>query len=250
VTVIRVARVRAAMRLVGEVYELGVRTEAGRCHLMRELLTLLGAEVGGTVHDRGYSPGMSRGIIAATLGGFDSRVTDVFDAHQNMGSAINPFHRAVMARAQSIPRGELFTSTNAEIVERSAWERSVWINEYVRPARVDHFMASIRYIGETASLGCGVMRAAGSRPFTDEDREVLHLVSLGIGPTYDPASIRLAPRVREVLDILMTGASDKEIAHRMRLSTHTVRQYVKMIYRAYGVSSRAQLIARATPRTA
>jgi DNA-binding CsgD family transcriptional regulator len=49
--------------------------------------------------------------------------------------------------------------------------------------------------------------------------------------------------MRETLDVMLTGASDKEIAAQLALSPHTVRQYVKAILRAYRVSSRAQLIA-------
>ena len=43
---------------------------------------------------------------------------------------------------------------------------------------------------------------------------------------------------------LLGGASEKEIADRMGLSAHTVHQYVKSIYRAFGVRSRAELMAR------
>jgi len=44
---------------------------------------------------------------------------------------------------------------------------------------------------------------------------------------------------------ILTGATDKEIAQQLRLSPHTVRQYVKAILKAYNVTNRAQLIARA-----
>jgi DNA-binding CsgD family transcriptional regulator len=241
--VIRVVRARAAMKLIGEVYEIGVRTEAGRRHLMRELFALLGCAVGASVHDIYFSPGHRRGIVAATLAGFDSQVTDLFDAHYTMGSAFNPFHRAVMARAHE--PGEVFSSTDLELVPRSVWNRSPWINDYVRPAGIEHFMASIRFVGETTIVGCGLMRAAGDRPFSDEDREVMHLVNDAVGPLFDAAAPHLAPRAREVRDALLTGASDKEIAQLMRISVHTVHQYVKAIFRAYGVSSRAQLFAHA-----
>jgi DNA-binding NarL/FixJ family response regulator len=105
----------------------------------------------------------------------------------------------------------------------------------------------MRLVGQHAGIGFGFMRAARDRPFSDEDREVLHLVHLGAGALFEVGSPRdrLAPRVRQVLDVLLTGASDKEIAHQLRISPHTVRQYVKTILRAYNVCGRAQLIARA-----
>jgi DNA-binding CsgD family transcriptional regulator len=243
---IRVERVRAAMRLVGEVRELGTCTEPGRRHLLDGLLTLVGCAIGGAVLDTGYALGVKGGISAATLAGFDQRIIDVFDAHQVHGSAINPFHDAVMRRMTTL-QGQVFTATHSELVERKVWNGSLWINEYVRPAHVDHFLCSMRVVGQTAGVGCGFMRAARDRPFSAEDREVLHLVHLGVGQFFDPASprTRLAPRMRDTLDVLLTGATDKEIAAQLRISPHTVRQYVKAILRAYNATNRAQLIARA-----
>ncbi|WP_146652483.1 LuxR C-terminal-related transcriptional regulator [Labilithrix luteola] len=41
--------------------------------------------------------------------------------------------------------------------------------------------------------------------------------------------VSLSPRIEATLEHLLTGASDKEIAVRLDLSPHTVRQYVKTI---------------------
>jgi DNA-binding CsgD family transcriptional regulator len=240
---IRVARARAAVRLVGEVCELGPRTEAGRQHLIHGMLDLVGCAIGGAVLDTGYGAGMKCGIAAATLGGFDREIMEVFQAHHVHGSDFNPFHAAVMGMVDKAS-GQVFTYTNRDLVASDAWDRSVWINDYVRPARVAHFLGSVRIIGATAGIGCGFMRAAGDRPFTDEDREVLHLVHLGIGAFFDVERSRLTPRMREALEILLTGASDKEIAAKLAISHHTARQYVKAILRVHNVSSRSQLIAR------
>jgi PAS domain S-box-containing protein len=54
----------------------------------------------------------------------------------------------------------------------------------------------------------------------------------------------LTPRQREVLDLLMTGLGEKDVAEKLFLSRHTVHNHVKAIYRALGVSSRAELFAR------
>jgi DNA-binding CsgD family transcriptional regulator len=56
----------------------------------------------------------------------------------------------------------------------------------------------------------------------------------------DPA---LSPRLREACEVMMTGASNKEIALRLGISQHTANQYVKMLLHAYGVGRRAELIA-------
>ena len=51
----------------------------------------------------------------------------------------------------------------------------------------------------------------------------------------------LTPREREVALLVVDGHSDREIAHRLHLSHHTVSQYVKRIYRKLDVASRVAL---------
>lgn len=54
----------------------------------------------------------------------------------------------------------------------------------------------------------------------------------------------LSARQREILRLLIAGTSTAAIADRLSLSPHTVRNHAKAIFRAYGVHSRAELIAR------
>ncbi|HTA18065.1 MAG TPA: helix-turn-helix transcriptional regulator, partial [Polyangia bacterium] len=53
----------------------------------------------------------------------------------------------------------------------------------------------------------------------------------------------LSRRERETLTLLLAGASEKEIARKLGLSPHTVHGYVKTLYRRFGATSRAQLLA-------
>jgi DNA-binding CsgD family transcriptional regulator len=53
--------------------------------------------------------------------------------------------------------------------------------------------------------------------------------------------VALTPREREVALRVVDGQSDREIAERLFLSPHTVRQYVKRIYRKLDVDSRVAL---------
>jgi DNA-binding CsgD family transcriptional regulator len=54
----------------------------------------------------------------------------------------------------------------------------------------------------------------------------------------------LPPRVQEVLGGLLRGEGDKQIAQRLRISRHTVNQYVKLLYAYFDVKSRAELMSR------
>lgn len=57
-----------------------------------------------------------------------------------------------------------------------------------------------------------------------------------------PAS--LSQREMEVLDLLAEGLCNKEIADRLRLSTETVRSYLKVIYVKLDVHSRLMAVLK------
>lgn len=88
-------------------------------------------------------------------------------------------------------------------------------------------------------------------PLDKGDRELIAAYAASISDRRErPSGIDLTetadvlrPRHKETLEWLLTGATEKEIAVGLGLSVHTVHQYVKAIYRRFGVTSRAQLMA-------
>jgi DNA-binding NarL/FixJ family response regulator len=64
------------------------------------------------------------------------------------------------------------------------------------------------------------------------------------GPSHKPPTLpNLSPRMQQTLQRLLVGDSEKQIAHQLGLSRHTVHVYVKALYRGFGVSSRGELLA-------
>jgi two-component system nitrate/nitrite response regulator NarL len=57
-----------------------------------------------------------------------------------------------------------------------------------------------------------------------------------------PRRIRATPRQQQVLDALCRGLGNKEIARELGLSDKTVKHYFGGLMRAYGVTSRLQLL--------
>lgn len=53
----------------------------------------------------------------------------------------------------------------------------------------------------------------------------------------------LSPRLRETLDLLLKGKIEKEIAQDLGLEPVSVHKYITLLYRRYGVSGRAELMA-------
>ena len=72
--------------------------------------------------------------------------------------------------------------------------------------------------------------------------EFCRLVGEQLGHT-TPAGHGLPPRLRQTLQRLLAGDSEKQIAGRLGVSPHTVHVYVKGLYRHYGASSRGELLA-------
>jgi ATP/maltotriose-dependent transcriptional regulator MalT len=55
----------------------------------------------------------------------------------------------------------------------------------------------------------------------------------------------LTQRETQILSLLMTGSSDREIAHELRVAPGTVRKHLDNLYRKHGVRRRAQAVAMA-----
>jgi DNA-binding NarL/FixJ family response regulator len=98
-------------------------------------------------------------------------------------------------------------------------------------------------------------RAAGASGFVLKDqpaREICAAVrTVARGGTAFAASAgdavgeRLTTREREVLELLADGATNREIAGRLVLSPHTVKEHTSALYRKLGVRNRAEAARRA-----
>jgi len=73
-------------------------------------------------------------------------------------------------------------------------------------------------------------------------RSVLGLIPLDF-TLHAPEARRISPRQEQVLDLVLTGKANKEIANEVFLSERTVKFHVTSLLRLYGVSSRTELIA-------
>jgi len=136
-----------------------------------------------------------------------------------------------------------------DLVADGDWYRCDSYNLLVRPFGFDDYLYSFRALGNGRLAGIALRRAFGDRPFSAEDRNLLDLMyeQMIRLQSEQPERIpgpRLTPRARQVLDLLLRGASEKEAAYELNLSQHTVHTHVKSIHSAYGVSSRAELLVR------
>jgi DNA-binding CsgD family transcriptional regulator len=66
----------------------------------------------------------------------------------------------------------------------------------------------------------------------------------------DPRPDALPPRLRQALQFLLQGDSEKQVAGRLGVSQSTTHEYVTMLYRRFRVHSRAELMSYAMTRLA
>jgi two-component system response regulator DesR len=97
-------------------------------------------------------------------------------------------------------------------------------------------------------------RAAGAAGFVSKDLPAadvarsVRMVGLGMTvfpPQEEQRGIVLSDREREVLDLIGSGATNREIAGVLHLSPHTIKEHTSGLYRKLDVRNRAEAVQRA-----
>jgi pSer/pThr/pTyr-binding forkhead associated (FHA) protein len=116
---------------------------------------------------------------------------------------------------------------------------------YVAGKRVDS--AEVQ-AGQRVFFGCVqfMLETANSTVIRrgDPDLETRSVSDVFEGSAADPNSVPLSKAERRVFDLILGGLSEKEVAHRIKISRNTVHCHVQKIYRVLDVRSRAELLAR------
>ncbi|MGJ4931831.1 response regulator transcription factor [Bradyrhizobium sp. HKCCYLS2038] len=254
---------RAMLTLVGEIGELSASSDAACSHFMSGLAGLIGcgpvwwSVIGGSDASAAQS---------------DDGVADVTRSRVH-GLAPETLQRWERSYLETRAYGEHPTWEPAfatpgiarcflrrDIVHDHVWYNSPHVMEYSRSFDADDLVSAIVPIGGGAELCVVGMRNWGDTGFTAREREILlllaqhtawlaqrpdPLVSLARGKLAAPVTVaQLAPRHRAVLELLAAGRSEKQIAAALTISPRTAHKYIEQIYRALGVSSRAELMAR------
>ncbi|GAB4172382.1 MAG: hypothetical protein Fur0032_11790 [Terrimicrobiaceae bacterium] len=109
----------------------------------------------------------------------------------------------------------------------------------------------VTYVPVDESRGCGLgfYRRLQDPSFGVREKTLIHLAVGAVPWLHDegwPDDLKnlvltLSPRVRTVMGLLADGQKREAISNHLGLSLHTVNDYVKEIYRHFGVSSQAAL---------
>ena len=113
---------------------------------------------------------------------------------------------------------------------------------------------NVLLISGAGRISPNAARAAGASGFISKDwpaadiAGAVRMVGLGMTvfkPHEAPAGPPLTDREREVLEAVASGATNREIAERLFLSPHTVKEHTSSLYRKLGVRNRAEAVQKA-----
>jgi DNA-binding CsgD family transcriptional regulator len=243
---------RTMFRLIGECRDLGADPVAWRLHLLTALCARLGARVGAGGEATGLDQGHFVPISTVDVGwDNDAERQAMFEWMEHQATSgqpvgLLPSMPGTTDRGLTVAREDVFTDRD--------WYKSTQFADYLSRSRLDDLIVSFQRIDGAESHFCGLtlFRALGENRFSRRDKfflEMLHqeitpLIGCQLAFAEEPSAIRLAPRLRQVLDCLLEGDSEKQVANRLGLTAQTINQYVKSVYRHFRVNSRAELMAR------
>ena len=158
------------------------------------------------------------------------------------GYRVDPFSIAMLRDGRA-------TARRQDLLTSSEWYSHSHI-EGLKSIGLDECMASVRF-AKSQHIGLVARREWGSPVYTEVESAKLDLISRTFlwffqsletegyfGPPLD-----VPTRQQQVLEGLLLGLTEKEIAVRLALSPRTVHKYVEHLLRHFGVNSRPKLMA-------
>lgn len=252
---LRHADVRSLLRLMGEIGELPRDRRVRTAHMMEGLCRITRARAGTvTVANHTYDRRGRRriNVIEGQLVGVDDRGQAVVQEYLKRLEPADPLSHPLYST-----EGALVVRAREQLLGADAWHRSAHFNEVRRGMGVDDCVAAKIVVAETPSKVVQTVcihRAVHDGTFGPRHWQMMELFLAEAQPFIDPQeslTLRpqpidgrpLSPRLAEVLGALLQGDSAKQIARRLGLSIHTVRDYVKTLYARFGVSGHGELLA-------
>ena len=233
---LNLAAVRRAFRLIGEIRQHGADPQQWRPHLLRGLIELIDADlvISSEVHFRTTSSDDVLKVI--DIGWGLERGGEPWRIHSEREESPQTYLLVVRR-----PSSEAADIVPVKPIKRLREGRQFVLSQY-----------SLPHLGAVDQLG--LHRYDLARPFTPAQAKLVRLFHVELGRLWKQDALKraadpsadLPPRLVQTLDGVLRGDSEKQIAFALGLSQHTVHNYIRALHSRFGVSSRAELIARAT----
>jgi DNA-binding CsgD family transcriptional regulator len=235
------ADLTAVMKLFGEIQELPPDRIVRAEHLVRGLAQIVHAQVGIVSEIHNYQSGNQFHISPVFDFGWSSAVERSWNMKFFEGDQLDdPLTNHIIGVS-----GTVITRARVEMLADSEWYRSPNVMELRRRARIDHCIYSNFFTSPGEGMSLAFHRAWGDRPFTARDVAIVDIVHANqqVYALPDRGISRFSQRHRQVLDALLAGNSEKQIARKLDISQHTVHFYVKALYESLKVCSRPELMS-------
>jgi DNA-binding NarL/FixJ family response regulator len=105
----------------------------------------------------------------------------------------------------------------------------------LKDATFDEFLTTIRSV----AAGTKVLPPRMTESLFSQIAREVH----GQEPAQVLEAVRMTPREREVIDLIGEGLSNKEIAQRLNIATHTVKSHVRNVMEKLALHTRLQIAA-------
>lgn len=238
--------VRQMVRLLGEVAVTPGGVNAQKRKVMEGLSEMLGADY--------WMWNISRLMENGTLVGLslvhnlsEEQMAAMVD--MNYATKDNPYNMAMIEQCR---RQSRWSRRLEDMLDQSVIPEA--FRAVSRRMDMEYSLFGFQLVPGTEDLysAMGLHRAPGKAPFTLRELRIAHILYSEVRWLHEVAApeedgsavVGLAPRLQTVMTLLVDGQSAKRIALHLGLSIHTVRGYIKDVYRHFGVSSRTELMHR------
>jgi len=240
-----IKEVQAMLRLVGETAELWYDACLQRRYTVESLSRLLPARAGVCFNFGNVLNGGESACGTLVQAGFLPNQEASICEYLNTGKPADP---CIAPLAKNDLR--VAVQRRSDLVDDKKWRASEHFQQLRKPFDLDDTLyARIAVPGKVIVLA--FMRGTDQKSFTERECQLVDLCLSQMAWPYqpddapsDPRVAALQPRLRKVMQHLLEGDAEKQVAAKLGLSKHTVHEYVKMIYHQLGVSSRSELLSQ------
>lgn len=256
---LRDSEIRAVYRLLSDLREMRHDRPALHRHLIETLGTMVGAtggfaadiadwRPGGTPQLESFTPTTNGLEVVAqalrTLAANNNLWDDptfTFGIHHTGPVDSVPFHELVSPQnLKHFPLTRQMQVETGHVDHLVAWHQKRPPNASEAGPAGDIFGVSMHRYGKKEKLFAGREIAIARLLF--EELHWLHTTGRLASP--GPDRDALPARQRAVLDLLLDGLAPKQIAPRLNMSLHTVRDHIRRLYERFDVDGREALTAK------
>jgi DNA-binding CsgD family transcriptional regulator len=242
--------IRDVMRLVSDARDLRHTPILQQQVLLDGMVTLLGGERAHSITYRHFETGAMPELVRFYL---QPKVDPMFRSYLEQANGVTPWDDPMVhdVCANPNPTGVSTLSNCWDYMPKQNFELfSSYQRRYKMADRISCTFRRPEFKG--GITGLEVQRMDGAKGFSArtiamgqllvDELHHLHINGKLEAPAHPFDS--LPPRQREVAQRIIAGQTVKRIAFELKLSVHTVREYLRIVYRKFNVSGRDELMAR------